>query len=192
MQTIELSGTIGLITTAILTLNVLLGMMLSTAYKSKKWWQKLPVKIVSININDLHNYTGYIALAAVLLHAVLIPIDPSSKFRWMDILYPFHAPHQSNIVLLGSLSLFALIIVMITTQKIIKRKMSFRLWKNIHLVSYATCILFIVHGLLMDPELKDRPTDWIDAEKILSEICGIILIAAFAIRYKFHLSSKTK
>jgi len=70
--------------------------------------------------------------------------------------------------------------------------MSFRLWKNIHLVSYAICILFIVHGLLMDPELKDRPTDWIDAEKILSEICGIILIAAFAIRYKFHLSSKTK
>ncbi|MDE3144787.1 MAG: hypothetical protein KGL19_11570, partial [Bacteroidota bacterium] len=85
------------------------------------------------------------------------------------------------------------IVVIITTQKIIKRKMSFRVWKNIHLISYATCILFIIHGLLMDPELKDRPTDWLDAEKLLSEICGIVLIAAFVIRYRYHLSiSKNK
>ncbi|HEX3024132.1 MAG TPA: hypothetical protein VHP12_02880 [Chitinophagaceae bacterium] len=119
---------------------------------------------------------------------ILIPLDAASKFNFIDIIWPLHAPHQSNIVLLGTISLLALIIVIITTQKIIKRKMSFRLWKNIHLISYATCILFIIHGLLMDPELKDRPTDWIDAEKLLSEICGIVLIVAFGMRYKYHIS----
>lgn len=188
MQTIDLSGTLGLTATVILTFNILLGMMLSTAYKNKMWWQKFPEKIKTINVTDLHNYTAYIALVIVFAHVILIPLDAASKFNFIDIIWPLHAPHQSNIVLLGTISLLALIIVIITTQKIIKRKMSFRLWKNIHLISYATCILFIIHGLLMDPELKDRPTDWIDAEKLLSEICGIVLIVAFGMRYKYHIS----
>ncbi|OIR14165.1 sulfoxide reductase heme-binding subunit YedZ [mine drainage metagenome] len=192
MQTIELSGTLGLIATVILTFNVLLGMMLSSSFKNKKWWQRFPEKIKTINITDLHNYTAYIALVIVLAHIVLIPLDAASKFNVIDMIWPLHAPHQSNIVLLGTISLLALIAVIITTQKVIKRKMSFRIWKNIHLVSYATCMLFIVHGLLMDPELKDRPTDWFDAEKLLSEICGIVLITAFAIRYNYHLSITKK
>lgn len=188
MQTIDLSGTLGLFATVMLTLNILLGMMLSTSFKNKMWWQRFPEKIKTINITDLHNYTAYIALVIVLAHIILIPLDAASKFNFIDIIWPLHAPHQSNIVLLGTISLLALIVVIITTQKIIKRKMSFRVWKNIHLISYATCIFFIVHGLLMDPELKDRPTDWLDAEKLLSEICGIVLIAAFVIRYRYHLS----
>jgi len=190
MQTIDLSGTLGLIATIVLSLNVLLGMMLSTAYKNKKWWLKFPKKIRAINVNELHNYTAYIALVIVFAHVLIIPLDPSSKFTFIDIFCPLYAPHQSTIVFLGSISLMALLIVIITTQKIIKRKLSFRLWKNIHLISYGTCLLFIVHGLLMDPELKDRSTDWIDAEKLLSEVCGIILIIAFVIRYKYHLAVK--
>lgn len=188
MQTIDLSGTLGLFATVMLTLNILLGMMLSTSFKNKMWWQRFPEKIKTINITDLHNYTAYIALVIVLAHIILIPLDAASKFNFIDIIWPLQAPHQSNIVLLGTISLLALIVVIITTQKIIKRKMNFRVWKNIHLISYATCILFVIHGLLMDPELKDRPTDWLDAEKLLSEICGIVLIAAFVIRYRYHLS----
>jgi DMSO/TMAO reductase YedYZ heme-binding membrane subunit len=64
--------------------------------------------------------------------------------------------------------------------------MGFRTWKNIHLISYGTALLFVVHGIVMDPDLKDRPVDWLDAEKLLSEICGIVLIAATIIRYRYY------
>lgn len=60
METIDLSGTLGLIATVVLTVNVLLGMLLSTAYKTKKWWQQLPPVIRKLNINAIHNYTAYI------------------------------------------------------------------------------------------------------------------------------------
>jgi DMSO/TMAO reductase YedYZ heme-binding membrane subunit len=62
----------------------------------------------------------------------------------------------------------------------------FRTWKNIHLISYGTALLFVVHGIVMDPDLKDRPVDWLDAEKLLSEICGIVLIAATFVRYRHY------
>ena len=190
MPTIEISGTLGLIAMVILTLNILLGMMLSTAYKNKAWWKKMPARIKIGNIKDIHNYTAYIAISIVLLHIILIPLDPSSKFSWTDILIPLHAPHQSNIVVLGSISLLAILIVLITTQKIIKTKLSFRIWKNIHLISYGTAVLFIVHGLLMDPELKDRAIDWIDPEKLLAEICAILLLISFTMRVRYHFTAK--
>ncbi len=183
----ELSGSLGLIATVILTINMVLGMMLSTSFNKTNWGLKLPAKIKAVDINNLHNYTAYIALFFVFAHVFLIPFDAANKFTFSDILWPANAPHQSNIVFLGTFSLLALIVVIITTQKGIKRKLGYGLWKKIHLISYLTCILFVAHGLLMDPELKDRPTDWMDAEKLLSEICGFVLLLAFILRYKYYI-----
>jgi sulfoxide reductase heme-binding subunit YedZ len=183
----ELSGSLGLIATVILTINMVLGMMLSTSFTKTNWGLKLPAKIKAVDINNLHNYTAYIALFFVFAHIILIPFDAANKFTFLDILWPSKAPHQSNIVFLGTFSLLALLVVIITTQKVVKRKLGYGLWKKIHLISYLTCILFVAHGLLMDPELKDRPTDWIDAEKLLSEICGFVLLLAFILRYKYYI-----
>jgi len=192
INTTELSGTLGLIATVILTCNMVLGIMLSTSFKKTNWGFKLPGNVKAIDVNKLHNYTAYIALFFVLFHVVLIPLDASTKFTYKDVLWPAHAPHQASIVFLGTFSFLALLLVIITTQKVIKRKLSFSLWKKIHLISYATCILFVVHGLLMDPALKDRPTDWIDAEKLLSEICGFVLLLAFILRYKYYIYNAEK
>lgn len=187
---LDISAGLGLCATAVLTFNFLLGMMLSTAYKRSLHWQKLPAAVKKISIDDLHNWTAYVALLLVLLHPLFLLFEKKAGFTVADVLFPLHAPKQNGIILLGSLSMYALLVVIITTQKIIKKHLSFRSWKNIHLISYATALLFIFHGLLMDPELKDRPTDWLDAEKFLSEFCLFILIVAGVIRYRYHLKSK--
>jgi DMSO/TMAO reductase YedYZ heme-binding membrane subunit len=82
--------------------------------------------------------------------------------------------------------MYALLLVIITTQKVVKKAVGFRTWKNIHLVSYGTALLFIFHGLLMDPELKNRPTDWLDAEKFVSELCLLVLVVASILRYRYY------
>jgi len=187
---LDISAGLGLCATGLLSFNFLLGMMLSTAYKRSVYWKKCPSLIQKININDLHNWTAYIAFLFVILHPLFLILDKDSHFSFITILLPVNAPKQPLIVLLGSVSMFALLIVIITTQKIIKKKMGFRLWKNIHLLSYATALLFIFHGLLMDPELKDRPTDWLDAEKFLSEICLVILLIASILRYRYFLRTR--
>ncbi len=189
---VDISGTMGLIATGLLTFNFLLGMMLSTAYKKKAYWKKLPETIKKISIDDLHNWTSYVAMFFVILHPLFLLLDKAQKFTLTDVLWPVNAPKQSNIVLLGTISFYAFIIVIITTQKVIKKKMSFRLWKNIHLISYATALLFLVHGLLMDPLLKDRPVDWLDAEKFFSEFCLLLFVVLSLVRVRYHFRSASK
>jgi sulfoxide reductase heme-binding subunit YedZ len=186
IQVVDISAVLGLFAMATLTINVLLGMLLSTAYKINPVWKRLPAALKVINVNRLHNLTAYIALGLVLLHPLLLTFDSRTKFTVADIFYPVHAPHQQLIVSLGTISLFAIITVIITTQKKIKKKIKFRLWKNIHFISYGTAMLFIVHGLKMDPELKDRPTDWLDGEKLLCWACLLILMAATFLRIQYH------
>jgi len=192
METIEISGILGLTALVFLTLNILLGIMLSTAYKQSDYWKKLPGSVKDLRIVDMHNYTAYFALVIVFLHFIIIPLDPSSKFSFTHLLYPLTAPHQPVFVLLGAISFLALLIVIITTQKVIKKKLGATTWRNIHVISYATGLLFIVHGLVMDPLLKDRPIDFIDPEKLLVEACAILLIVAFVLRYKYKMTKEEK
>ncbi|TSA64716.1 MAG: hypothetical protein D4R41_00980, partial [Sediminibacterium sp.] len=63
---------------------------------------------------------------------------------------------------------------------------------TIHLISYGTALLFLVHGLLMDPLLKDRATDWIDPEKLLSEISILVILVASYYRYKYFAKKAAK
>ena len=187
---LQLSTYLGLIATGLLTVNILFGLMLSTAYKKHNYWKSLPDRIKQINVYNFHNWTAYIALLFVLVHPTLLLFDPTTKFKFIDIIFPINAPHQKLFVAFGTLSMFAIITVLITTQKAVKKKMSFRTWKNIHLISYCTALLFIVHGIVMDPQLKDRQLDLLDAEKLVSELCLVILVAVSIIRYKYHLKTK--
>jgi hypothetical protein len=102
---LDISSTIGLIATAVLTFNLLLGMLLSTAYRRSPLWKKLPPLVKRVSIDDLHNWTAYVALALVLVHPLLLLPDATLKYRLTDIVFPIHAPHQPFWTVLGSLAL---------------------------------------------------------------------------------------
>jgi DMSO/TMAO reductase YedYZ heme-binding membrane subunit len=189
---LDLSSTLGLIATAVLSFNILLGILLSTGYRRSPLWKRMPVLVKRVSLDDLHNWTAYVALALALAHPLLLLGDKSLRYRVTDILLPVFAPHQPVWTLLGALALYALIVVVVTTQKVVKRRLGFRAWKNIHLISYGTALLFVIHGIVMDPELKDRPVDWLDGEKLLSEICAIVLVAATIVRWRHYRNSLRK
>ena len=187
---LDISAALGLCATGFLTLNYLLGMLLSTAYKKSPIWKKLPEKSRQLNVLTLHNYPAYIALLLILLHPLFLFFDTTHHFTVNTLLFPLESPQQKYMVLLGVVSMYAFCLVILTTQKFIKKKLGFRLWKNLHLISYATAMVFILHGLLMDPELKDRPTDWFDAEKLVPEGCLLILVAATIYRTRYYLKQR--
>lgn len=189
---LDLSSTLGLIATAVLSFNILLGILLSTGYRRSPLWKRMPVLVKRVSLDDLHNWTAYVALALALAHPLLLLGDKSLRYRVTDILLPVFAPHQPVWTLLGALALYALIVVVVTTQKVVKRRLGFRAWKNIHLISYGTALLFVIHGIVMDPELKDRPVDWLDGEKLVSEICALVLVAATIIRWRHYRRSRRK
>lgn len=191
---LDLSASTGLVATVVLTFNFLFGMMLSTNYKRQAYWKKLPQKIKNINLFNFHNWTAYVALFLVVLHPTLLLFDASTKFKFIDIIFPINAPTQKIFVVLGTLSMFAIFTVVITSQKIVRDKMSFRTWKNIHLISYGTAMLFVIHGIVMDPLLKNRSVDIFDAEKLISELCLVAIIVAtfYRVRYQRKLNSELR
>jgi sulfoxide reductase heme-binding subunit YedZ len=183
---LDLSATLGLIATGVLSFNFLLGILLSTGYRRSPVWKRMPAPVKRVSLDDLHNWTAYVALALALAHPLLLLADKALRYSVTDIVLPVFAPHQPLWTLLGSLALYAVIVVIATTQKVVKRRLGFRVWKNIHLISYGTALLFVIHGIVMDPELKDRPVDWLDGEKLLSEICAIVLVTATIIRWRYY------
>ena len=183
---LQLSNYAGLIATAALTINFVLGMLVSTNYRRLSLWKKAPTFIRSLNLVDVHNWTAYIALLLAVIHPVLLLFDPATKFKLVDILFPINAPTQKLFVALGTVSLFALFVIIVTTQKVIKKRIGFRAWKNIHLTAYVLALLFIVHGAVIDPQLKNRQINLLDAEKVLSEVCFIVLMVAVLFRFRYH------
>ncbi|GAB1445352.1 MAG: ferric reductase-like transmembrane domain-containing protein [Cyclobacteriaceae bacterium] len=178
METIEISGVIGLIALGSLTANFLVGLFI---------WTKTKVKLPKgITFLGLHKFTGYTAAIAILLHVLLIPLDPKSEFTWGDLLLPSWTVHQPLANTFGAISLYLIFIVVATSYY--KNKIKYSTWRTIHFTSYFAAIPLFLHSIITDPLLKDRPIDWIDAEKVFVEICAIIVLGL--ILYRFVIRKK--
>jgi sulfoxide reductase heme-binding subunit YedZ len=61
MEAVDISSVVGLMAMGALTLNLLMGMLLGTAYKTHVLYKKMPARLKKISIFKLHNYTAYLA-----------------------------------------------------------------------------------------------------------------------------------
>jgi sulfoxide reductase heme-binding subunit YedZ len=180
MTAIELSSYFGLVAMTLLTLNILIGLVMSVKYNPVRSWPHR-----RINTFKIHNWTAYIALAIAAIHPVIILFSSTAKFTLVDILYPVNAPKQPWINVLGALALYTLAFVVVTSY--FRRELGRKKWKKLHFTAYGTAALFYVHGILTDPNLKDAPIDFLDAEKIYVELCLLVVIAAAAARVRWQL-----
>ena len=179
MSAIELSSDAGLVAITLLTLNILIGLLLSTKYNPVRRWPHRRVNTVKI-----HNWTGYAALGAALVHPTLILFSATEHFRWQDIVYPLNAPKQAGINMLGAGALYILTFTVVTSY--FRFEIGRRWWKKMHLLTYAMFPLYAVHGILTDPTLKDAPLDPFDAEKVFVELCVLAVAAAIAARIRWQ------
>ena len=180
MSAIELSSDVGLVAITLLTLNILIGLLLSTKYNPVRRWPHRRVNTVKI-----HNWTGYAALSAALVHPTLILFSSRERFGLKDLVYPLNAPKQPRINTLGAAALYILIFTVVTSY--FRFEIGRRWWKKMHLLTYAMFPLYAAHGILTDPTLKDAPLDPFDAEKVFVELCVLLVAAAIAARMRWQL-----
>ena len=179
MTAVELSGTIALGAIGLLTLNLLLGLLLSTGYNPTREWPRRPIKLFT-----LHNWTAYVALAAVVLHAGALLFSTDPPFRLYDILVPIESPVQPFSNNLGALGFYLVTIVVVTSLRPVRSALGRHWWKPIHFTTYAAAVVFFAHGIIADPKLQNRPIDFIDAEKVYVEACALLVAGATIWRVK--------
>jgi predicted ferric reductase len=179
MTAVELSSDAGLVAMVLLTVNILLGLLLSARYNTVRSWphRRLP-------IFDIHNWTAYIALGLIVLHPVLLLLSDTAHFRVLDVLFPIHSPHQTLFNNFGALAFYCVLFVVVTSY--VRSRLGSRLWKKLHYVSYAAAALLFIHGVMIDPDLKERPPDYLDGEKVLVEVCALLIVAATVWRIRYQ------
>jgi sulfoxide reductase heme-binding subunit YedZ len=180
MTAIDLSSYFGLAAMTLLTLNILLGLVMSVKHNPMRDWPHR-----RINTFKIHNWTAYIALSVAAMHPLIILLSSTAKFRVVDILYPVNAPKQPWINVLGALALYSLIFVVVTSY--FRRELGRKTWKTLHFTAYGTAALFFIHGILADPKLKDAPVDFLDGEKVYVELCLLLVIVAAGLRVRWQL-----
>jgi predicted ferric reductase len=180
MSALELSSDVGIVAIIVLTVQILLGLLMGMKYNP---WRRWPHR--RINYYRIHNWTGYVALTLTLLHVVLLLASTEAKFRILDALYPMVGPKQPIINTLGAAALYVLIVVVVTSY--FRAEIGHDRWHIIHYGTYLTAALFFVHGIWSDPSLKDKPIDYLDAEKFWIEFCFLIVIAASFVRWRLAL-----
>jgi sulfoxide reductase heme-binding subunit YedZ len=175
---IDISAAVALIAVGIMTAQILLGLLLSIGYNPVRGWPRQRwAKLFAF-----HNWLGYIGLTTVAIHPLILLASSTAGFRLFDIVVPIWSPTQPFPNTLGAIAFYLVAFVVITSY--FRRVFGRHRWKRLHYTAYAAAAVFYVHGVLADPLLKNRPPDFIDAEKVYVEGCAMLVAASTAWRFR--------
>ncbi len=177
METIEISGIIGMIALAALAANFFVGITI-WSNSTLPFGLKLPF---GWTLLQLHKFTGYSAAISILVHILLIPIDPLSEFTWGDLLLPAWTKHQPLANTFGAVALYLLALVVISSYY--KSSIKLSTWRLLHFLSYFAIVPLVLHSIITDPKLQDRPIDWFDAEKLFVILCCLVIVGLSFYRF---------
>ncbi|MBB5374572.1 putative ferric reductase [Deinococcus metalli] len=92
-----------------------------------------------------HGVASGFALALGALHGVLLTVDRQSPQTFAAILIPGRSTVLPLPVALGTLGLYVLALVVVSTH--LRRHVSTRVWKALHLTAYPAFVLLTAHGI---------------------------------------------
>ena len=123
-------------TIALLSLTAILGMAQTVRFKSAFWPKYLTV--------GLHSSVALMLLIFLGLHIVTSLLDPFAKLGWKDAVIPFASWYRPYWLGLGVLAAELYLALVITS--LVRKWMSYRLWRVIHWVAYACWPVALLHG----------------------------------------------
>lgn len=128
-------------------------------------------------VNDtLHESLSFWGLVLGASHALLLLLDTYIGFSWDSILIPFVAPWRPLAVGLGSIALYLLILLVVTSKA--RRFIGLRLWRVIHLLAFVAFGLITAHGFLAGTEstLPWAKVIYVTAAALVAFFTGVRII----------------
>jgi sulfoxide reductase heme-binding subunit YedZ len=141
-----LSRASGIVAWALLTLAMVWGLLLSTRMFDRRPSPK--------GLVDLHRFLGGIAVVFVGLHVGAIVADSYVHFGAADVLLPLATSWHPLAVAWGVIAMWILLAVEITS--LAMRYIPRRVWKAVHLSSYALFVSATVHAFAAGPDTRER------------------------------------
>lgn len=121
-----------------LTLSVLAGLLGSfPALKKQK-----------ARLHNIHLYSGWAGLLAIILHATLIVVDKYAPLTILEIIIPGNASYEPLWNAFGTISLYLFGFVLVTSD-FLKETLGKTLWKLTHWLVLPAWLLMTLHGIFI-------------------------------------------
>jgi DMSO/TMAO reductase YedYZ heme-binding membrane subunit len=180
MTALDLSADVGLLAVFLSTANICLGLLIAVRYSPWRLWPHR-----RINIFAVHNWTAYFLMASVLTHPFILLFSTGSHWRLLDLALPVRSPVQPIENTVGAVSLYLIAVVILTSY--FRLRLGRRRWKLFHYLVYVAGICTFIHGILADPDLKGKPIDPLDGEKLFVELCFLVVVLSTVWAWRYRL-----
>jgi predicted ferric reductase len=127
----------GIVTWGLLVASMTWGLVYATRVlgrRASSWW-----------LLGVHRFLGVLAIVFTGIHVVALVADNFVHFGIADVLVPFVGPWRPLAVGLGVISMYLLVAVELTS--LAKSRLPHRVWRGIHLSSYALFAMATIHAL---------------------------------------------
>lgn len=145
----------GLAALLLLTIAVVLGVVSVVRARSERWPR--------FAVADLHRNLALLALTFGAVHVVTSVVDSFVPISLTDALIPFASAYKPVWIALGAIGADLMLAVLITSA--LRRRMGYRSWRSIHMLSYGCWGASVVHSIGIGSDAR-------------SAIWGVIAIAA--------------
>lgn len=154
----------GLVAWALATASVLWGLLLSTKALGRR---PRPAWLL-----DLHRHLGGLTLVFTAVHLLGLAADSYVHFGWADLFVPMASSWQPAAVTWGIVAFYLLVVV--EASSLAMRRLPRRLWRGVHLLSYAVFVLATVHGVTAGTDWRHPATHW-------GALLGILAVTFFLV-----------
>lgn len=118
----------------------------------------------------LHRNASLLAVAFVVVHVVTTVADSFVHVRFVDAVVPFVGDYRPVWLGLGAIAGDVLLAIVATS--LLRERMSYRTWRNVHLAAYASWPIAFLHGLEIG---SDTPYGWMRWTDV---VCAAAVVAA--------------
>lgn len=123
-------------------------------------------------IYQLHSFTAISGVFFGMFHAMFLVIDRYLPFSWTQLLIPFTANSKPVIYGLGTVTLYGLLILILTAD--LRSKLSKKVWRGVHLGAYLIYLTALAHGMFAGTDTKNK---WIFLMYIATFSTILVLMA---------------
>ena len=136
----------GIVAAALLLVSLVLGMLMATRLLRSV---DRPAWLLA-----MHRWTSGLAVLATIGHVAALVADSYVEFGVAEILVPFASEWKSTAVALGVIATYLLLIVQATS--LMMKKLPRRVWRAIHLASYGSAWLAVIHAGMAGTDTSNR------------------------------------
>lgn len=128
---------------------------------------------------SLHRNLALGSVLLVIAHATTAVVDEYVDIRWWQALVPFGGTYEPLWLGLGTFSLDLMIAVALTS--LLRARIGLRSWRAVHLTSWLSWAVGVVHGVGIGTDLKD-PHTWATWAAVPSAVSVIAVLLALGWR----------